>query len=87
MPDPNRSMFEREVDFSLEETINSYEACRALSQRARDINSQFRGVPEEGVELESPNPTVGALSDYSVGRIVLKKDEQVADDTTESATS
>lgn len=80
MSEAQRSMFNREVDFSLEETINSYEACRALSQRARDINSRFRHVPEEGVEVESPNPTVGALSDYSVGRIVLKKDEIVEDD-------
>ena len=74
-------MFNREVDFSLEETTNSYEACRALSQRARDINSRFRHVPEEGVEVETPNPTVGALSDYSVGRIVLKKDEAVEEES------
>jgi len=79
MPEAQRSMFNREVDFSLEETINSYEACRALSQRARDINRRFRPVAEE-TEVESPNPTVGAFSDYSIGRIVLKRDERSEDD-------
>ena len=69
-----RTMFNREVDFSLEETTNSYAACRALSQRARDINSKFRHLPE-GVEVEVPNPTVGALSDYSTGRIVARNHE------------
>lgn len=72
MSETRRSMFAREVDFSLEGTDNSYAACRALSQRARDINSRFRHAPE-GVELEVPNPTVGALNDYSDGRIVLKQ--------------
>lgn len=72
MSDAQRSMFDREVDFSLEGTDNSYAACRALSQRARDINSRFRHIPE-GVEVEVPNPTVGALNDYSDGRIVLRQ--------------
>lgn len=72
MSDAQRSMFDREVDFSLEGTDNSYAACRALSQRARDINSRFRHMPE-GVEVEVPNPTVGAFNDYSDGRIVLRE--------------
>ncbi len=80
MSEIQRSMFNREIDFSLEETINSYEACRALSQRARDINGRFRNVPE-GSEAKALNPTVGAFSDYAVGRIVLKKDGQLLDDT------
>ena len=79
MSEAQRSMFNREVDFSLEETINSYEACRALSQRARDINRRFQPVAE-GTEVESPNPTGGAFSDYSIGRIVLKRDERSEDD-------
>ena len=79
MPEAQRSMFNREVDFSLEETINSYEACRALSRRARDINRRFRHVAE-GTEVESPNPTVGAFSDYSIGRIVLQREERSEDD-------
>ena len=73
MPDPQRTMFNREVDFSLEGTDNSYAACRALSQRAREINSRFRQVPE-GSEIDTPNPTVGALNDYSDGRIVVNDD-------------
>lgn len=72
MSDAQRSMFDREVDFSLERTDNSYAACRALSQRARDINSRFRHIPE-GVEVDVPHPTVGALNDYSDGRIVFKQ--------------
>jgi hypothetical protein len=79
MPEARRSMFNREVDFSLEETINSYEACRALSQRARDINTRFRHVPE-GTDVESPNPTVAAFSDYSIGRIVLNREEPSEND-------
>lgn len=71
MSDASRSMFAREVDFKLEVTINAYAACRALSVRARDINVQFK-QHQEGTEVEQPNPTVGALSDYSVGRIELK---------------
>ena len=72
MSDAQRSMFDRKVDFSLEGTDNSYAACRALSQRARDINSRFRHIPE-GVEVEVPNPTVGALNDCSDGRIALRQ--------------
>ena len=73
MPDAQRTMFNREVDFSLEGTDNSYAACRALSQRAREINSRFRQVPE-GSEMDTPNPTVGALNDYSDGRIVVNEE-------------
>ena len=73
MPDAQRTMFNREVDFSLEGTDNSYTACRALSQRAREINSRFRQVPE-GSEIDTPNPTVGALNDYSDGRIVVNEE-------------
>ncbi len=73
MPDAQRTMFNREVDFSLEGTDNSYAACRALSQRAREINSRFRQVPE-GSEIDTPNPTVGALNDYSDGRIVVNEE-------------
>ena len=82
MPEPH-TMFNREVDFSLEKTNNSYEACRALSQRARDVNSRFRHAVPEGttVEVESPNPTVSALSDYSTGRIVTTRSNEAEADT------
>ena len=78
MPDAQRTMFNREVDFSLEDTENSYAACRALSLRAREINSRFRQVPE-GTEIETPNPTVGALNDYSDGRIVVNEEQAAAE--------
>ena len=78
MPDEQRTMFNREVDFSLEDTENSYAACRALSQRAREINTRFRQVPE-GSEIETPNPTVGALNDYSDGRIVVNEEQAAAE--------
>ncbi len=79
MSDASPSMFAREVDFRLEGTINAYAACRALSVRARDINVKFRQLPE-GTEGEQPNPTVGALTDYSVGRIDLKAGPNTGDE-------
>ncbi len=77
MADPARTMFNRDVDFKLEETFNGYAACRGLSQRARHVNAlQMRATIEaaEGVESE-PNPTVCAFNDYSQGRIVFSNDE------------
>ncbi|MEE2659774.1 MAG: hypothetical protein VX733_14795 [Candidatus Latescibacterota bacterium] len=70
----NLTMFAREVDFKLEVTYNSYAACRALSQRARDINKRFKKLPES--HEPQPSATVGAVSDYSNGRIVLSEDEK-----------
>lgn len=45
MADAQRSMFNREIDLSLEGTDNSYATCRALSQRARQICSRCRHIP------------------------------------------
>ena len=70
-----RRLFAREVDFKIETTINSYAACRALSIRARHLNSRFRDLPEGAVD---DNPTVGALKEYSRGRIVLSDNEDAA---------
>ena len=75
--DMARRLFAREVDFKIEETINSYAACRALSIRARHLNSRFRDLPEGAVD-DSDNPTVGALKDYSRGRIILSDDDAAA---------
>ena len=72
-----RRLFAREVDFKIETTINSYAACRALSIRARHLNSRFRDLPEGAVD-DSNNPTVGALKEYSRGRIVLSDNEDAA---------
>ena len=64
-------MFDRDVDFKLETTVNPYAACRALSQRARQLNTSA-SVESVGAEPQEPlNPTVTALSDYVEGRIVL----------------
>ena len=68
---PPESMFERNIDFKMETTTNSYSACRALSIRARDVNTKNMQLERES-GLSSPlNPTAVALSDYSVGRIAL----------------
>ena len=66
----SKSMFERTIDFKMEETENSYAACRALSIRARDINMKNKQTIDTEMEF-SPNPTALALTDYSIGRIVL----------------
>ena len=65
------NMFERDIDFKMETTRNAYSACRALSIRARDVNTKNMQVERES-GLSSPlNPTAVALTDYSVGRINL----------------
>ena len=72
MAEAEKSMFDRAVDRKLEDTHNSYAACRGLSQRARHVNTHEQEM-YSGVEVREsePNPTVIALSDYSRGRIVL----------------
>ncbi len=73
-----RGMFARELDFKLEETENTYAACRALSLRARHVNYEAR-EPSQGEESESPaGPAVIALSDYASGRIVLTTEEKTS---------
>jgi DNA-directed RNA polymerase subunit K/omega len=71
-------MFTREIDFKLEETENVYATCRALSLRARHINAK-KQESEPGADtavVTLNNPTVGALGDYSRGRIVVSREEQ-----------
>ncbi len=65
-----KSMFERRIDFKMEETENSYAACRALSIRARDVNIKNKQYLDTGATT-SANPTAVALQDYSIGRIIL----------------
>ena len=67
----SKSMFEKEVDVKLERTENSYAACRALSQRARDINVENQQQEVEPDLAPSVNPTAVALADYSNGRIAF----------------
>ena len=82
MSDSSDTMFAREVDFRLEETENAYAACRGLSVRARDINRRFKELAE-AAEIEQPSPTVGALGDYSTGRIELSDRSVSAEEETE----
>ena len=81
MADAAMTMFNREVDFKLEKTYNGYVACRALSQRARHVNTlQMRETIEAAEVVESePNPTVCAFSDYSQGRIVFTREDEPAE--------
>jgi hypothetical protein len=82
MSDSSETMFAREVDFRLEDTENAYAACRGLSVRARDINRRFKELSETA-EMEQPSPTVGALGDYSTGRIELSDRSESAGESTE----
>ena len=75
----SKSMFERTIDFKMEETENSYAACRALSIRARDINSKNKQYAIDAETESAPNPTALALTDYSIGRIALA--EETEDDS------
>jgi len=72
-----KRLFAREVDFKIETTINAYAACRALSIRARYLNSRFRDQPEG---TDDDNPTVGALKDYSLGHIAISDDAVAAEE-------
>lgn len=69
-------MFDRDVDFKLETTINPYAACRALSQRARQLNTSTSVETVETEPEETLNPTVSALSDYAEGRIILTEETE-----------
>ena len=72
-----KSMFSREVAFKLEGEINSFQACRSLSQRARDINIERKLREDEGEDLEAeqPNSSASAMLDFAEGRIVLAPEE------------
>ena len=72
----SKSMFERTIDFKMEETENSYSACRSLSIRARDINAKNKQTEMESGEASPLNPTAVALSDFSVGRISLTDERE-----------
>lgn len=63
-----KSIFDRDVFFKMEQTNNPFIAARALSQRAREVNSRQR---DEGQE-ESVSAPALALEDYLEGRISIK---------------
>ena len=72
-----KSMFSREVAFKLEGEINSFQACRSLSQRARDINIERKLREDEGEDLEAeqPNSSASAMLDFAEGRITFVSEE------------
>lgn len=71
-----KSIFSREVSLkleSLESEIDSFQLCRILSQRARDINTERKRREAEGEipEEELPNALVSAILELAEGRIAL----------------
>jgi hypothetical protein len=60
-----RSIFDREVFFTMEKLGNPFVAARALSLRAREVNARHR---EEAETICAP---AIALEDYLEGRIAF----------------
>lgn len=77
-----KSMFSREVALKLEGEINAFQACRSLSHRARDINTERKVREAEGAlsEEEQPNSSASAMLDFAEGRIVLVPEESADSD-------
>ncbi len=59
------SIFDREVFFKMEQLGNPFVAARALSKRAREVNSKQTEQDEE----ETLSAPALALDDYLEGRI------------------
>jgi len=72
-----QSMFSREVARKLEQEINSFETCRGLSLRARDINIDRKGKEIEGGSEEDghPNSSASAMLEFTAGSIVLARED------------
>ncbi|HIG54324.1 MAG TPA: hypothetical protein EYG11_10160 [Candidatus Latescibacteria bacterium] len=72
-----QSMFSREVARKLEQEINSFETCRGLSLRARDINIDRKGKEiEGGAEGEGqPNSSASAMLEFTAGSIILARED------------
>ncbi len=72
-----QSMFSREVARKLEQEINSFETCRSLSLRARDINIYRKGKEIEGGSEEEgqPNSSASAMSEFTAGSIILARED------------
>lgn len=60
-----RSIFDREVFFKMEQMGNPFIAARALSQRAREVNSKQTQQKEE----QTVSAPALALDDFLEGRI------------------
>ena len=61
-----KSIFDREIFFKLETIANPFIAARAISQRARMLNTNQR--QQEKLE-ETVTATTSALNEYLEGRI------------------
>ena len=72
-----QSMFSREVARKLEQEINSFETCRGLSLRARDINIDRKGKDIEGGSEEEgqPNSSARAMLEFTAGSIILARED------------
>ena len=72
-----QSMFSREVARKLEQEINSFETCRSLSLRARDINIYRKGKDIEGGSEEEgqPNSSASAMLEFTAGSIILARED------------
>jgi hypothetical protein len=61
-----RSIFDRDVFFKMEQMDNPFIAARALSLRAREVNSHQKSEEDESISA----PAL-ALEDYLEGRIAF----------------
>ena len=71
-----KSIFDREVFFKMEQMENPFIAARALSIRAREVNTKQKEkvvVVEEEVAISAP---ALALDDYLEGRITFPSQYQ-----------
>ena len=72
-----KSMFSREVALKLEGEINAFQACRSLSHRARDINTERKLHEAEGEIPEEDQPnSASAMLDFAEGRITILSEEE-----------
>ena len=62
-----KSIFDREVFFKMEQMSNPFIAARALSRRAREVNTRQKEQGED--EEETMSAPALALEDYLEGRI------------------
>jgi DNA-directed RNA polymerase subunit K/omega len=69
-----RSIFDREVFFRMEQMSNPFIAARALSQRAREVNSKQKEQEDD----ETMSAPALALEDYLEGRIEFTNDDDQA---------
>ena len=77
-----KSMFSREVALKLEGELNAFQACRSLSHRARDINTERNLHEAEGEipEEDQPNSSASAMLDFAEGRIAILPEERADSD-------